>query len=370
MDHLETYTDPYLTRQDLLVLQSLLNDIDKAKAPSTNGHGTSTSRKKQNGEQPRERMLNGKGLNGAHGNSTSPLEVTDDVSGTQVNGSVHDDGATIKTLDAINDPSHADFETTVFFTWDLKDLKIPSFVNNYLLQPYIRAATKLVRVETDVVVLTHLILYFTTSVPSALFLYYRFHWLHGVAHWLMQAWYVGTYTLMMHQHIHMNGVLAKKCWLFDSLFPYITNPLMGHTWNSYYYHHVKHHHVEGNGPDDLSSTIYYQRDDPFNFLCYLGRFFFLAWLELPLYFLRKGKPVLAGKAAFWELSNYLAMYLLTRLNWRATLFVFILPFIVLRVALMVGNWGQHALVDEVEPDSDFRSSITLIDVTVSPFIQF
>ena len=33
--------------------------------------------------------------------------------------------------------------------------------------------------------------------------------------------------------------------------------------------------------------------------------------------------------------------------------------------MMVGNWGQHALVDEVEPDSDFRSSITLIDVPVS-----
>ena len=29
---------------------------------------------------------------------------------------------------------------------------------------------------------------------------------------------------------------------------------------------------------------------------------------------------------------------------------------------MIGNWGQHAFVDEAEPDSDFRSSITLIDV--------
>lgn len=31
---------------------------------------------------------------------------------------------------------------------------------------------------------------------------------------------------------------------------------------------------------------------------------------------------------------------------------------------MVGNWGQHAFVDKDEPDSDFRSSITLIDVAV------
>ena len=32
---------------------------------------------------------------------------------------------------------------------------------------------------------------------------------------------------------------------------------------------------------------------------------------------------------------------------------------------MVGNWGQHAFVDEVDPNSDYRSSITLIDVQVS-----
>jgi hypothetical protein len=45
--------------------------------------------------------------------------------------------------------------------------------------------------------------------------------------------------------------------------------------------------------------------------------------------------------------------------------VFLVPLALMRLALMTGNWGQHALVDESEPDSDFRSSITLIDVPVS-----
>lgn len=222
------------------------------------------------------------------------------------------------------------------------------------------------RVETDVVMLNHLILYFTTIVPSAIYLYYHFTWLHGILHWIMQSYFVGTYTLMMHQHIHMGGILAKRFWLFDSLFPYITNPLMGHTWNSYYYHHVKHHHVEGNGPNDLSSTIRYQRDDLGNFLCYVGRFFFFVWLELPLYFIRKGQPVLGVKAGGAELGNYFAIYALYQwVNPRATVFVFLLPLMLLRVGLMVGNWGQHAFVDEIDPNSDFRSSITLIDVPVS-----
>ena len=170
----------------------------------------------------------------------------------------------------------------------------------------------------------------------------------------------------MHQHIHMGGVLARRFWAVDSLFPYITNPLMGHTWNSYFYHHVKHHHVEGNGPGDLSSTMPYQRDDLWNFLCYLGRFIFLVWLELPLYFIRKGQVRLGVKAGSWELGNYYVIYALYQwVNPCATLFVFILPLLLLRIGLMVGNWGQHAFVDEIDPASDFRSSITLIDVRVS-----
>ena len=123
--------------------------------------------------------------------------------------------------------------------------------------------------------------------------------------------------------------------------------------------------MENNGPDDLSSTIRYQRDDLFNFACYVGRFLLLVWIELPIYFLRKGKRTLAAKCFISEISSYTVIYMLARQNFRATLFVLILPLLVMRIAMMVGNWGQHAFVDEVDPDSDFRSSITLIDVPVS-----
>jgi phosphoinositide-3-kinase regulatory subunit 4 len=284
--------------------------------------------------------------------------------------SPHEDRITIQALEALNDPGHESFEPTVFVTWDTKDIKLPVILDRFVLQPYIRYARTIVRVETDVVMLTHLILYFTTSLPSALYLYYRFSWVHGFIHWIMQSYYVGTYTLMMHQHIHMGGILSRKYRWFDQCFPYITDPLMGHTWNSYYYHHVKHHHVEANGPDDLSSTIRYQRDNVFHLLHYIGKFFFLIWLDLPLYFLGKNKSLLALRAIGWEVANYLTIYVLaTYVNVRATTFVLILPLLVLRLGLMIGNWGQHAFVDETDPDSDFRSSITLIDVAVSDTAQ-
>ncbi|KAF1842266.1 uncharacterized protein K460DRAFT_345951 [Cucurbitaria berberidis CBS 394.84] len=261
-----------------------------------------------------------------------------------------------------NNPKSDAFEPTIFSSVDEPDIK-NALLRQWIIDPYIRWARTVVRVETDVVMVTHLLLYSCTTLPSALYLFKNFHWWHAILHGVMQGWYMGAYTLLRHQHIHMRGVLSKKYAIIDQLFPYVLDPLMGHTWNSYYYHHVKHHHVEGNGPDDLSSTVRYQRDDVWDFMRYVGRFYFLIWFDLPRYFLRTRKPVLAFKAGGWELSSYAFLYIMfAYVNAPAAVFVLFVPLALMRLALMTGNWGQHALVDEMEPDSDFRSSITLIDV--------
>lgn len=247
---------------------------------------------------------------------------------------------------------------------DLSDIKNTAF-RQWILEPYINWARGVVRVETDVVMITHLLLYSCVLLPSALYMFYDFHWWHAILHGLLQGWSAGAYTLLRHQHIHMRGVLSKRFALLDDLFPYVLDPLMGHTWNSYFYHHVKHHHVEGNGPNDLSSTVRYQRDEFWHFMHYVGRFYLLIWFDLPRYFLRTRKPIMAFKAGGWEIGSYVFLYFMfIRVNAIATTFVFLVPLAIMRLALMTGNWGQHALVDEVEPDSDFRSSITLIDVPV------
>lgn len=75
--------------------------------------------------------------------------------------------------------------------------------------------------------------------------------------------------------------------------------------------------------------------------------------------------VLAAKAAFWEFSTLASIALLWQYNAKATGVVYLAPLLLLRIGLMVGNWGQHAFVDHEEPDSDYRSSVTLIDVAVS-----
>lgn len=143
---------------------------------------------------------------------------------------------------------------------------------------------------------------------------------------------------------------------------------MGHTWDSYYYHHLKHHHVENNGLGDLSSTPRYQRDKLLHFLHYFGRFAILVWLELSLYFLRKRKRGLGIRTAASEFSSYALIYIFARYNFLAMIFVLMIPLFQMRLGMMLGKWGQHALVEELEPDSDLRSSVTLIDVAVSTIL--
>lgn len=356
-----------LSKADALVLRNLEADIkDVESKAALNGNGTTNG----NSELSEFTFITNAFTNACAMAINCTILIPKPEQRRNANLTDEDvrDEAAIATMTALNDPKSSHFEPSVFNNWDLSDLK-PSPVLDRLLKSYVNLGNSVVRHETDVVFLTHLILYFTTSVPSALWLFYHFNWFHGVFHTIMQVSYTGTYTLMMHQHIHGRGILQKQFGWFDGTFPYLLDPLMGHTWNSYFYHHVKHHHVEGNGPNDLSSTIRYQRDSLLHFLHYVGRFYFFVGFELPLYFLKKAQYVSAAKVAFWEFGNYAMIWFLFTVNARAATFVVLLPLMVMRFGLMIGNWGQHALVDRDEPDSDYRSSITLIDVPVSSVHQ-
>ena len=97
----------------------------------------------------------------------------------------------------MNNPKEPQFEPTVFNNFDYDQIKFPGWFDRAVLQPYISLARSVVRFDSDIVMLTHLLLYFTTSVPSAIFLFRSFSWARALLHVIMQASYMGTYTLMM-----------------------------------------------------------------------------------------------------------------------------------------------------------------------------
>jgi hypothetical protein len=227
---MEVQINPYNTQPDIVVLQNLLQDVK--------------------GDI--------RGKEGLRDEGTSP-ELIEKFS-DQEPGEHDHDKQSIAQLKAYNDPQSTDFAPTVFTTWDDKDL--PAFIKYYIVEPYTRVAMRIVRHPTDVVFLTQIIQYMVINLSSALWLYYSFSYLHGIAHTVYTVWCVGSFTLIMHNHIHNNGVLSKQWAWFDICFPYVLEPLMGHTWDSYYYHHIKHHHVESNGmPIALAFTSLPRADD-------------------------------------------------------------------------------------------------------------
>ncbi|KAK5110078.1 hypothetical protein LTR62_006323 [Meristemomyces frigidus] len=320
-----TTIDPALTGPDQIVLQNLYQDL----------HRRTSVRGQDQDSKARNPVPNKEVTQPRSPGVCSPSKARDDTD--------------VTSLKSFNEPSSPAFEPTVFTIWNATDLN--PVLDAYVIRPYSRLAQTALRHPTDVVFLTHIILYLSTIVPSAIYLLApgNFIWSHGVLHTVFTMWCAGPFTLLLHNHIHNNGIFRKDVWWArwaDWGFPYVLEPLMGHTWDSYFYHHVKHHHVEGNGPNDLSSTLRYQRDAPLDFAHYFFRFFLLVWYDLPMYFVRTNKHSLAIRAFLSEIISYTFFATMTYYNAKAATFVFLLPFVLLRFGLMVGNWGQHALVDE------------------------
>ncbi|KAJ3416226.1 hypothetical protein HDV05_002516 [Chytridiales sp. JEL 0842] len=199
-----------------------------------------------------------------------------------------------------------------------------------------------------------------TLIPSALYLFFvQFRWWHGLLHIAMVVAQATCFHLAIHVSSH------RKMWKWDALdyyIPCVLGPLFGQTFFTYYLHHIKMHHVADNTPDDISSTVYFQRDSFVHFLYYFGRFYFLAWFDLPRYFLKHNQKVRALKAFVLEVGSILAALTLAYYHFWPTLCCFIVPFNASRYGMMSGNWVQHAFLEPTDPlGGGLKNSITIIN---------
>lgn len=214
----------------------------------------------------------------------------------------------------------------------------------------------------------HLMLKITfILIPSAILLYTplltgNYWWGWAAFHLVLAiAIFLGPYTLMLHNTSH-RPFFKKENEIWNKYIPFILGPLFGQSPELYFIHHMGMHHNEGNMPEDKSSTMPFQRDSFFGFLHYYLRFLFIGILELAQYFFgKKRKPLglKAVRAEFTYLSLLTLLCIFVGLG--ATMTVFIIPLLIIRLAMMSGNWGQHAFVDHDDPNNDYTSSITCIN---------
>lgn len=203
----------------------------------------------------------------------------------------------------------------------------------------------------------------TAIIPTtglALFWPGPFRWWLAALHLGLVMHFLGPFVLMLHNTSHRR--LFKRPWLWMNYYiPWILGPFFGESPETYFAHHVGMHHAENNLEDDLSSTLPYQRDSLVDFLRYFFRFFFAGIFELTRYFHKKRRRALMIRCAVGEFTFLAGVLALLWVNWRATLVVFVLPFVITRFAMMAGNWAQHAFIDASSPANNYRNSITCIN---------
>lgn len=202
-----------------------------------------------------------------------------------------------------------------------------------------------------------------TTVPFgiALFIPGVFRWWLGAALVAFNALvHLDRYTLMLHNTSH-RPLFKRQFKVLNRWIPEVLGPFFGQTPNTYFVHHMGMHHKEENLEHDLSSTMKYDRDRPLHFLQYWADFFFLGMFKMSRYFKAKGQEKMVKKMLIGEIGWYLGVIALCFVNWQATLFVFVVPMVLIRFLMMAGNWAQHAFIDPERPEVEYASSITCIN---------
>lgn len=195
-------------------------------------------------------------------------------------------------------------------------------------------------------------------IPVAVLLYTPvlqgwYWWLAYIPYfYVSQMYFKGRFGLMLHCISHRKLFKKPYTWIYNYVIWFVC-PFFGHTPETYFAHHMGMHHVENNMLDDASSTLPYQRDSLRGFIAYVSRFLLLGFRDTFMYFFSRKRKKFYMRLTAGEISFYLFCVGMSFVNFHATLFIFIIPFVFARIVMMLGNWAQHAFVnlDDLEDNT-------------------
>jgi fatty acid desaturase len=209
----------------------------------------------------------------------------------------------------------------------------------------------------DVVFVTLTLKLYAIFLPLWALLWWSFHWALLGVYMALALWFVSPAILMLHNTMHRP--FFRKTWLTRA-HAYSMSFLFG-VPTGYLEHHIGMHHVENNGRDDASATIRFERDNFFHWLRYTGRFLLLIQYDLCRYLFLKRRNRLAWRALVAEWTYLAVIAAVTWHDWRLGVFIGLALFLIVRLAMMVGNWGQHAFVDPTRPLDNYANSISCVN---------
>lgn len=188
-------------------------------------------------------------------------------------------------------------------------------------------------------------------------------WFWYVVPFYWAIWFatcLDRFILMLHCTSHRQLFKREHAWM-NQIIPWVLGPFFGETPEAYFVHHMGMHHPENNLPDDLSSTMRYQRDRFTHWLHYYLSFLTVGFVDLARYHWKKQNTKLFWRVMRGELAFWLVAWALAFVNLRWTLCVLVGPVVFVRTLMMAGNWAQHAFVDAADPGNAYKNSITCIN---------
>lgn len=242
----------------------------------------------------------------------------------------------------------------------------PEFARPASYTAFERFWLSLIRDERDLPFVFLTIKITLVLVPLGILLYMPFitgwvWWLVAVAYFYVNNFvFKGPFGLMLHCTSHRPW-FKEKYSIANLYLPWFIGLFFGQTPDTYASHHLAMHHRENNTEEDLSSTMHYQRDSLKDFIKYYLNFFLLGILPLVQYFNQRDQVKLRNKVIRGEVFFILLCVGLCFVDWPATVMVFIVPFILSRLIMMMGNWAQHSFVDAEDPGNHYKNSITCIN---------
>lgn len=170
---------------------------------------------------------------------------------------------------------------------------------------------------------------------------------------------LGPFITMFHD-IHHHPLLKNK--LANTLLINAVGLINGIAPHSYFCHHIIMHHPEENGYEDTSTTRPFRRDSIKDFYQYYLRFM-LGSVSLVNYLRASDhgqKKLEAYKFIVSGVLYSLCIILLLLIHPIAAVALFIIPTIVTRSFMIVGNWGEHAFIDPNDLDNTYTNTVNLV----------
>lgn len=168
---------------------------------------------------------------------------------------------------------------------------------------------------------------------------------------------------MIHKEGHAPRGLFKKPFRFlNKFYGYFLAIFYGHVPEGYPMGHMRIHHKYNNAPEDVTSTVFYDRSQAARFMIYLFEFM-LFWTGISIAYhhykdnkMEDCKKMLRGMIIFYGIMA-VVMYF----NFRFGFGYLLLPHLSSIIFLAAINYTWHAWTDASAPKNIYKNSITIIN---------